>query len=542
MLRVFISCDIYVQAGSATLAQCTPMCLPGTYSTSGDEFSVAPCRLCSTGLTSVSMGARSLQDCLPLSELLRIPFKNEQTGNTGISPYGWPVPSKGLARVNPDVPEVGIVATLKWGNSSLASFSNGIAVQINGLFCRVIQTSVINGYASVLFVPPEWSDEIASGRIPSSVKLADFTGPSVLEIFNSQFQYEIARSSTLFVLYDSDIVRTSTQISPGVAPSGYTCKPRIRIVLPQSMYVRAYSRSTVCQFFFDGDPSWRGAGVVGTTSRPPFDNQNIVQRSAMLCLGFDGLPIDKGTSVSLRISIDQLFFINLKSQFVRVGVNNLSFAYPQSGSTEGGTMITILGSGFRPYLSNSNNPLCKFSSSPIKGFTAAGRVVSDSSMLCVSPSARAPYPALQLAAYPLTFVATKLTVSLDGSGSFCLEPCISPMLGQAPCSDEIPQVFSYAAPPTATPFLQWVHCSTVVNGCPRPLAMERLGYVGCFFESGQVVQGLANLTAFSKYVCIRAMPSSGVRCAFRYFAALFTIIVFARLCICHFVVTARTHF
>ena len=508
--HLLISCDIYVQAGSTSSVQCTPICLPGTYSISSDEFSVAPCRLCGTGLTTVSMGARSLQDCLPMGELLRIPFKNAQTGSTGISPYGWPVPSKGLARVSPDVPEVGIVATLKWDNPSLASFSNGITVQINGLFCRVIQTSVINGYASVLFVPPEWSDELASGRIPSSVTLADFTGPSVLEIFNSQFQYEVARSSTLIVLYDSDIVRTSTQITPGSAPSGYTCKPRIRIVLPKSIYVRAYSRSTVCQFFFDGDPSWRGAGVIGTGSRPPFDNPNVIQRSAMICLGFDGLPIDKFTSVSLRISIDQLFFINLKSQFVRVGINNLSFAFPQSGSTEGGTMITILGSGFRPYLSNFNTPLCKFSASPIKGFTAAGRFISDSSMLCVSPSARAPYPALQLAAYPLTIVSTKLTVSLDGSGSFCLEPCRSLMLGQAPCSDVTPQEFQFAAP-TSTPFLQWVHCSNVVKGCPRPLGMERLGYIGCFFESGQVVSGLSNITAFSNYVCIRAMPSSGVR-------------------------------
>ena len=194
-------------------------------------------------------------DCLSLEELLRIPFTNLQTGNAGISPYGWPVPSKGLIRVNPDVPQVGIVVTLKWDNASLASFSNGITVQINGLFCRVIQTSVINGYASVLFVPPEWSDEVASGRIPSSVTLADFTGPSVLEIFNSQFQYEIARSSTLLILYDSDIVRTSAQITPGTAPSGYTCKPRIRIVMPRSMYVRTYSRSTVCQFFLDGDPT-----------------------------------------------------------------------------------------------------------------------------------------------------------------------------------------------------------------------------------------------------------------------------------------------
>jgi len=510
MLFVLILCDIHVQAGSTSLEQCTPMCLSGTYSTSGDEFSVAPCRLCSPGLTTVSMGARAMGDCLALEELLRIPFTNLQTGNAGISPYGWPVPSKGLIRVNPDVPQVGIVVTLKWDNASLASFSNGITVQINGLFCRVIQTSVINGYASVLFVPPEWSDEVASGRIPSSVTLADFTGPSVLEIFNSQFQYEIARSSTLLILYDSDIVRTSAQITPGTAPSGYTCKPRIRIVMPRSMYIRTYSRSTACQFLFDGDPTWRSAGVIGSTSRPPFDSPSVVQRSAMICLGFDGLPYDRGTSVSIRISIDQIFFINLKSQFVRVGINNLSFAFPQAGSTEGGTTVTILGSGFRPFLSNINTPLCKFSSSPIRGFTSAGQFISDSSLICVSPNARAPYPALQLAAFPLTFVATKLSVSSDGSGSFCLEPCLSPMVGQEPCSDSIPQIFSFVAP-TTTAFLQWVHCSKVLNGCPRPLGMERLGYIGCFFQSGEVVKSLSNLTAFSKYVCVRAMPSSGVR-------------------------------
>jgi hypothetical protein len=235
----------------------------------------------------------------------------------------------------------------------------------------------------------------------------------------------------------------------------------------------------------------------------------IKQRTAMICLGFDGLPYDKTVSVSLRISIDQIHFVNIKQQFVRSGLNNLSFVYPQSGPVDGGTNVIILGSGFRSYFSNLNSPLCKFSATPSKGYTVAGQFISDSSLLCVSPSARAPYPAIQLAPAPLSEVTTTIAVSLDGSGYFCLEPCKSLMLGQEPCSDPAPQTFTFAAPTSV--FLEWVHCSLLTNGCPRPLGMEKLGYISCFFQPAQVISSFLTLGDFSKHVCIRAMPSSAVR-------------------------------
>jgi hypothetical protein len=38
--------------------------------------------------------------------------------------------------------------------------------------------------------------------------------------------------------------------------------------------------------------------------------------------------------------------------------------------------------------------------------------------------------------------------------------------------------------------------------------MERLGYIGCFFQSASDVSRLSTFAEFAKYVCIRAMPSS----------------------------------
>ena len=498
--------------GSIQPAQCTDICLPGTYSTSSDVFSIEPCRLCPPGTTTVSMGARFLSDCLPYDTLLRIPFRNSGSTASGISPYAWPVPSKGLALVdNSPTSQAGIVVTLRVESDSQASVFNGITVQINGLFCKVVKTTVSRGFLNVLFVPPEWADEVASGRISPSVLQSDFTGPSVLEIFHSQFQYEIAKSNTILVMYDSKVVSRDTEVSPNAAPSGYMCRPKIRVVLPRSLYVREFAPNTYCQFFFDTDPSWRSAGVIDKQSAPPFDILPVVQRTAMICLGFDGLPPEKYSVVTLRISIDQIFLINLEKQFIRGALNNVSFIYPQSGSVEGGTVVTVLGSGFLPYFSNLNKPLCKFASSPVKGFTTIGHFVSDSSMLCVSPSARAPFPALQLAPFPVTQAVTSLLISMDGSGSFCLEPCRTLMVGQAPCADPVPQTFTFAETFFPSSFvLQWVHCSQVLNGCPRPLKLERLGYIGCFFQSGSNVSSF-DFAQFSKHVCFRAMPSSAGR-------------------------------
>lgn len=497
-----------IRAGSVSPAQCTDICLPGMFSATSDVFAIEPCRLCPPSRTTVSMGARSLSDCLPIDTLLRIPFRHPTSGASGISPYAWPVPSRGLALVNSDASQVGIVVTLRVEAASPASFANGVTAQINGLFCKVLRTSASGGLLSVLFVPPEWDDEVAAGRVPPSVTKSDFTGPSVLEIAHTQFQTVIARTSTLLVLYDSEVVSRETEVSPGAAPSGYTCKPKIRVVLPRSVYAREYAASTVCQFTFEGDPTWRSAGVIDKQGTPPFDIPPTIQRTAMICLGFDGLPPDKYLAVTLRISVDQIFLINLRKQFVRIGLNNLSFAFPQTGSVEGGTSITILGSGFFHYMSNLNSPLCKFSSTPVKGYTTAGRFISDSSMICVSPSARAPYPALQIAPFPLEEVSTSVSVSLDGSGSFCLEPCLTVLVGQATCNDPAPQTFTYTLPPSSIFVIQWVHCSQVLNGCPRPFGVEKLGYIGCFFQSGSDVSMLASFAAFSKYVCIRAMPSS----------------------------------
>ncbi len=401
-----------------------------------------------------------------------------------------------------------MVVTLKIEPAAPASFADAVTIQINGLFCQVLKTSVSGQFLSVLFVPPEWDVEVASGRVPPSIKKSDFTGPSVLEVAHTRLQATIARSNTLLVMYDSDVVSRETVVSPGAAPSGYMCKPKIRIVMPQSMYTREYAVSTLCQFTFEGDAAWRSAGVIDKQGTPPFDLPPIVQRSAMICLGFDGLPSDKYVAVTLRISIDQIFLINLRKQFVRIGLNNLSFAFPQAGSVEGGTSITILGSGFLPYMTNLNSPLCKFSVTPVKGYTTAGRFISDSSMICVSPSGRAPYPGLQLAPFPLEEVSTSMAVSLDGSGSFCLEPCQTVLLGQMTCNDAAPQRFTYTHPSASTFVIQWVHCSQVVNGCPRPFGIEKLGYIGCFFRSGIDVSMLDSFAAFSKYVCIRAMPSS----------------------------------
>ncbi len=498
-----------VRAGSTSPAQCTDICLPSMYSSTGDEFGIEPCRLCPPGLTTVSMGARYKSDCLPIDTLLRIPFKNSAGTAAGINPSAWPVPAKGLD-LNPDASQVGIVVNIRVESEMTSSFSSGVTVQVNGLFCKVIKTTVSRGHLIVLFVPPEWSDEVSAGRTAPSVGKSDFTGPSVLEISHSQFQYEIARSSTVLVLYDSDSVSQDTEISPNAAPSGYTCKPKVRVVLPRSMYVREYAVSTLCQFIFDGDPTWRSAGVIDSLSVPPFDIPPTLQRTAMICLGFDGLPPDIGVSVTLRISIDQIFLVRLKKTFLRVGLNNLSFAYPQSGSTEGGTVVSIIGSGFGPYLSNLNSPLCKFANTPIKGYTSIGRFISDSSMICVSPSARAPYPALQIAPFPLEEVSTTLSVSMDGSGVFCLEPCRVLMLGQAPCADPVPQTFTFVAPPSPSFVIQWVHCSQVSNGCPRPFTVEKLGYIGCFFQSGSTVSSFT-FADFSKHVCIRAVPSSAGR-------------------------------
>ena len=497
-----------IRAGSTNPAQCTDICLPSMFSSTGDVFAIEPCRLCPPGRTTVSMGARSQSDCLPIDTLLRIPFQNPASTTSGISPYAWPVPSKGLVLVNPEASQVGIVVALRVENASSASFAKAVTVQINGLLCKVLKTAVSGGVLSVLFVPPEWNDEVAAGRVPPSITKSDFTGPSVLEIAHSQLQATIARSSTLLVMYDSEVMASETEVSPNAAPSGYACKPKIRIVLPPSVYAREYAISTLCQFTFEGDSTWRSAGVIDKQGTPPFDTQPVIQRTAMICLGFDGLPPDRYLAVTLRISVDQIFLISLRKQFVRIGLNNLSFAFPQTGSVEGGTAITILGSGFRPYMSNLNSPLCKFSSTPVKGYTAAGHFVSDSSMLCVSPSARAPYPALQLAPFPVEEVTTSVSVSLDGSGSFCLEPCLTVLLGQEVCSDPIPQRFTYTIASSSMFVIQWLHCSQTVNGCPRPLTMERLGYIGCFFQSASDVSRLSTFAEFAKYVCIRAMPSS----------------------------------
>ncbi len=442
--------------------------------------------------------------------LLRIPFRNFAGTAAGISPYAWPVPAKGLVRADPDASQIGVVVTLRVDSSLSTTVANEISVRINGLSCKVVTTSASGGHLRVLFVPPEWSDEVAAGRIPSSVSLSDFTGPSVLEVFHSQLQYEIARSSTLFVMYNSDVVRDETEASPNAAPSGYFCKPKVRVVMPRSMYVREYAASTMCQFIFDGDPTWRSAGVIDSLSFPPFDIQPTVQRTSMICLGFDGLPADKSVSVTMRISIDQIFLITLKRKFLRVGLNNLSFTYPQSGSTEGGTVVSVIGSGFGSYLTNPNSPLCKFSSTPIKGYTTIGRFISDSSLICVSPSARALYPALQLAPFPIEEVTTTLTVSMDGSGAFCLEPCRTLMLGQSSCADPITQTFTFVSPPSSSFVIQWVHCSQVSNGCPRPFTVETLGYIGCFFRSGSDVSVFTRAD-FLNHVCIRALPSSAGR-------------------------------